>query len=97
MYARDIMTTEVITVTSSTSLAEAIRLMLSDAVSGLPVVGPSNEVIGVVTEKDLLTGQDLLVSDEAAVEAVMTTPAIVVQEDTTIEEIVHETLGEEDD
>jgi CBS-domain-containing membrane protein len=50
------MTSRVITVTPATSIAiaEGARLMLQHRISGLPVVGPKGEVVGIVTEGDLL-------------------------------------------
>jgi CBS domain-containing protein len=41
MKARDVMTTEVLTIGQDESVLEAIRLMLQRKVSGLPVVDAS--------------------------------------------------------
>ncbi len=54
MDVAEVMTQPVITVTPETTIAEAARLMLQHRISGLPVVAASGEVIGVVTEGDLL-------------------------------------------
>ena len=54
MNAADIMTREVITATPSMGLEEAVQLMLSHRVSGLPVLDSSGVLIGIVTEGDLL-------------------------------------------
>ena len=53
MYARDIMTHEVVTVGRDTPLDEVVRLMLTHRVSGLPVV-EDDAVVGIVSEGDLL-------------------------------------------
>jgi CBS domain-containing protein len=54
MIAADIMTTNIITVTSRTPLREAIRLMLDEKISGLPVVDAHGRIEGILTEGDLL-------------------------------------------
>lgn len=54
MNVADIMTRPVITATSKTTIAEAAGLMLQHRISGLPVLNANGELIGVVTEGDLL-------------------------------------------
>jgi len=54
MKARDIMTPEVVSVGPDASILEAIRLMLQNRISGLPVVDPQGKLVGVVTEGDFL-------------------------------------------
>src|SRR5262249_317348 len=54
MKTSEIMTSRVITVTPATSIAEAARLMLQHRISGLPVLDPKGEVVGIVTEGGLL-------------------------------------------
>jgi CBS domain-containing protein len=52
--AIDIMTAAPITVTPQSSVMEAVRLMLQNRFSGLPVVDRDGAVVGIVTEGDLL-------------------------------------------
>ena len=54
MYASDIMTKPVISVTPQTAIMEAAQLMLQHRISGLPVVDEDGAVIGMLTEGDLL-------------------------------------------
>jgi CBS domain-containing protein len=54
MKIRDIMSTRVISITPNASILEAIRLMLQNHISGLPVIDPSGALVGVVTEGDFL-------------------------------------------
>lgn len=54
MLAKDIMTKEVITVKPDTKVEEVASLLVENKISGIPVVNDNNEVIGVVTEKDLI-------------------------------------------
>lgn len=49
----EIMTTEVITVSPETSLQEAIQILAEGGISGLPVVDPQGQLVGVISETDL--------------------------------------------
>lgn len=57
MKARDIMTREVITVSSDASVREAIALLARHAITSLPVLAEDGAVIGIVSEVDLLSGR----------------------------------------
>lgn len=52
--AADIMTRNVITVSPATSVKELARIFTDNTISGAPVVNDKGEVIGVVTESDLI-------------------------------------------
>jgi len=54
MNASEVMTRNPISVPEKAGLAEAVRLMLDHHVSGLPVVGGKAELVGILTEGDLL-------------------------------------------
>src|SRR5215831_2667453 len=54
MTAADVMTREPISVGAQTTIVEAAQLMLRHRISGLPVTDGNDEIIGVVTEGDLL-------------------------------------------
>jgi CBS domain-containing protein len=54
MKAADVMTREPTSVTPQTPVVEAARLMLQHRISGLPVTDAKGEVVGIVTEGDLL-------------------------------------------
>jgi CBS domain-containing protein len=54
MRAKDIMTEPVVTVPPEASIWEAVRLMLQQKISGLPVVDKSGNLAGIVTEGDFL-------------------------------------------
>jgi CBS domain-containing protein len=57
MRVQDVMTKDVITVTPDTSVHKAARLMSDHGVSGLPVLDTEGQVIGIVTEGDLILGR----------------------------------------
>lgn len=54
MTAAEVMTRAVLKVQPNTSISDAIRLMLEQRVSGVPVIDQSGALVGVVTEGDLL-------------------------------------------
>lgn len=54
MIARDLMTTEVIKIESTSSIGEAVRLLRRHTISGLPVVDKNDRLIGVITGGDVL-------------------------------------------
>ncbi len=54
MQVVDLMTTDVITVSSETGIRDAARLMFRNRVSGLPVTTPDGTLAGIITEADFL-------------------------------------------
>ncbi|RUM34606.1 MAG: hypothetical protein DSY50_06215 [Desulfobulbus sp.] len=54
LTAKDLMSKNVITVTIDTPVQELATILSSHKISGVPVLDDNNEVIGVVTESDLI-------------------------------------------
>lgn len=54
MLAKDVMTTNVVTVGPETPVPEIAQLFLKHRISGTPVVGPDGRLLGIVSEGDLL-------------------------------------------
>ena len=54
MNAADIMTRTILSAGPKTPVAEAIGLMLDNRVSGLPVIDEAGQLVGILTEGDLL-------------------------------------------
>ncbi len=54
MQVRDVMTTEVVTLSPDASLAEAARQLIDSAVSGGPVIDSMGRLVGMITEADFL-------------------------------------------
>jgi len=52
--AKELMTSEVITVSEDTPVSEAARLMTEKHISGLPVLNPRRELVGIVCESDII-------------------------------------------
>ena len=58
MLAQDIMTQAVITIKETDAIGEAIERMLTHNISGLPVVDDQGRLRGVLSESDLILGED---------------------------------------
>ena len=54
LKAEDIMTKDVIAVKPETTVEELARLLIEHKISGAPVVDDDNQLVGVVTENDLI-------------------------------------------
>jgi CBS domain-containing protein len=54
MLAKDIMTTDVVTIAPSLGVEQIAQLLLSCAISGVPVVDADDRLIGLVSEGDLM-------------------------------------------
>lgn len=57
MLAKDVMKTELVTIREDTPVKEIAKLMVAYDISGLPVVNGQGEVLGVVSELDLMRKQ----------------------------------------
>lgn len=66
MRAHEIMTREVVTAPPDVTVMEIARLMAKNKVSGIPIVSPSNGVLGIVSEGDLLHRVELGTDDSPA-------------------------------
>lgn len=54
MYVKDIMTTQVITVTTEDTVEKCANLLMEHKFSGLPVLDLEENLVGIVTEGDLI-------------------------------------------
>lgn len=52
--AKDIMSTEIVTITEDATMKHVIQLLVTRGITGLPVVSDDMEMLGIVTEKDVL-------------------------------------------
>jgi CBS domain-containing protein len=86
--ARNIMTKEVITVTQDTPIYEAVELMAKNDITGIPVVDGQMNLVGILTEKDVL---QLFYAHEhekdKTVENFMSRPAVSFEEDANLRDI----------
>lgn len=75
--AQTLMTSPVVTVTPDTEAVTAARLMHRNAVKHLPVVSTTGRLVGIVSEKDLLTvflRPDLEIQDEIVRHVILRDP-----------------------
>ena len=54
LQAKDIMTKDVIAVGTTTTVEELARVLVERRISGAPVIDSNNDLIGIVTENDLI-------------------------------------------
>ena len=54
MKARDVMVAPVITVRASASVREVAETLLKRGISAVPVVNDQNQLVGIVSEGDLI-------------------------------------------
>ena len=59
MKALDVMVRNVVTVKPDDQVTEAIKLLAEHDVSALPVVDDGNNVVGIISEADLLHRQEI--------------------------------------
>lgn len=85
---KDIMTRDVITVKTDTPIYEALELIANHDVSGLPVVEDDMTLIGVLSEKDVISLlHDQEEDEEKTVGDFMTQPALYFDEDENLMDI----------
>jgi CBS domain-containing protein len=92
MKIKDVMTSEVVTVSPEASLKSAAGLLAEYRVSGLPVVDSAGAVLGVISEADILlkeVGDPALTAEQA-----MTSPARTIGPDRPVTEAAKRMLGE---
>jgi CBS domain-containing protein len=92
MLAKDLMHTDVVTVREDLLVGDLCDILQVAHVNGLPVLSADGELVGIVTEQDVLYGtmggrdtgegaSPLLVRD------IMTSPAVCATEDTDVVEL----------
>ncbi|MBA8904979.1 CBS domain-containing protein [Aminobacter ciceronei] len=59
MKAKDVMTVDVVSVSTDHSVRHAARIMLNHRISGLPVIDDAGRVVGIITEGDLMRRSEL--------------------------------------
>ena len=93
MVAQDIMTTQVLTVKPDAILKDVIKLLVEIEISGVIVTDENEDVVGVVTEKDLIVAYDFLRQINAPVLDFVNKNVISVEPDTPIDEVAQLLVG----
>lgn len=90
MLTREIMTKNIITATPETTVLEALNLLIDNKISGVPVVDSGGNLLGLVSEKDLLIVDDFISEtnmDKVKVAEFMTKNVLTVSPDTPTKEV----------
>jgi len=85
LKARDIMSTNVVSVKKDTPIFEAVKFLVEHNISGMPVVEDDMTLVGILSEKDVV---DLFYESEEVenktVNDYMTDPAVHFEEDSAL-------------
>lgn len=85
--AKTVMTTNVISVNRETEIYEAIRTLVENNITGLPVVNDDMSIVGIITEKDMLQLLYDVNNQSAKVEDFMTKGVVSFNEDDNLIDI----------
>ena len=88
---RDVMQTELATVRPEGLLAPAVRMMIDQDVSSLPVVDAGGRIVGALNQKDVL--RVFYDADATTVASVMTTDPIVIPVDAPLIDVVDQLMS----
>lgn len=90
MRAKDLMTTDVVTIGEDAPVSQLCDLLQAVHANGLPVLNAQGELVGIVSEDDVLYGT-MGVFDKngtpVLVRDIMTSPAVCATEDTDVVEL----------
>jgi CBS domain-containing protein len=90
---RDVMQTRLSTVRSESLLGPAVRMMIEQQVSSLPVVDAEGRIVGALNQKDLL--KVFYDPDAATVGSVMTADPIVMPIDAPLVDVIDQLMATE--
>ncbi|MFC5757522.1 CBS domain-containing protein [Rhizobium sp. GCM10022189] len=72
MQAKDIMTSDVVSISPAAEIRHAVAVMMQNNISGLPVVEDGGRICGIVTEGDLLLRREIRLAPRSARHAEVT-------------------------
>ena len=88
LLAKDIMTTQVICIHKDTPIFDAIDLMVTNGITGIPVVTDNSILVGILSEQDVLRLLNTYEEEkDKTVSEFMTQPAISFEADEPLLEI----------
>lgn len=87
LKAKDIMTKDVITVKTDTPIINVLELIAEHNISGLPVVEEDMTLVGIVSEKDVLSLFYNDNGDETTVDDFMTQPPLFFDEEESLMDV----------
>lgn len=81
------MKTNVITVKKDTLVYDAIELLLNNNITGLPIVDNDDNLVGIITEKDVLKLLYANIKEDAKVEQFMTKDVVTFDESDNLTDV----------
>ncbi len=88
LLASDVMVKEVLTVTESTPLKEVAKLFSEKKITGAPVVSAQGELVGVISETDLIRKNTSIGAwSPSKAGQIMTRPAVTVAPNDTLQRV----------
>jgi len=87
--ARQVMSTDVVTITEDVKLTKVMKLMLDNRISGLPVTDNNKKLIGIITEHDIVNFAFSGDADATNAGEAMTTDLLTFPPDVSLERIVN--------
>ena len=90
---RDVMQTQLSTVQPESLLGPAVRMMIEQQVSSLPVVNAQGGIVGALNQRDVL--KVFYEPDATTVKSVMTTDPIVMSIDAPLVDVIDELMSTE--
>ena len=88
LKAIDIMTSQVICIHKDTPVFEAVDLMVTNSITGIPVIENDSKLVGILSEQDVLRLFETYEDEKnKTVSDFMTQPAIHFEEDENVEDI----------
>ena len=81
MFAKDVMTRDIITVSPTTKVKNLAMILIKNQISGAPVVDATGKILGIVSEADIVAkkGKDA--------KSIMSRKVVTVREGASVEEI----------
>ena len=81
------MQANVITAKIDTPVYEAIELLLNNNITGLPVVNHNNDLVGIITEKDVIKLLYANIKEDSTVEQFMTKNVVTFDQDDNLTDV----------
>ena len=88
LSVRDIMTVDVKITSPEATVSDILRIMMENNIGSVVIVGPKREVLGIITERDLIRKvlSKGLNPRETRAEEIMSKPVITIEPDASIQE-----------
>ena len=88
LIAKDIMTSQVICIHKDTPVFKAINLMVTNSITGIPIIENDSTLVGILSEQDVLRLFHNYEKEKSkTVSDFMTQPAIHFEEDESVQDI----------